>query len=240
MVGGDVGTQLHVVDVAHLEERLAWSGKLALLHVLGEDGAMDRRGDDGVVHLVFELRYLCYDATFLSCQAAVVAAYLFRGSGELTLEHHDLVVDVIHLLLVGCVLLHQFFETLALTLQIGDLLLDGSYLSTLAESLALCGRDVGEELLLFEIELEGIDATKLLSHAHVLSLIHMEGNEFASAFGRHDDFCGFKYTRSVILYIVVRASGAKHGCRCRYIECYFLHCFKILIVNYFAVIDGLQ
>ena len=99
-------------------------------------------------HLGVDAIHLGTDALALLGQGRVVAAYLVAGGLELAIEHLDLVIDVVKLLAWHGAILDELGKALALTLGVGDLLLDRRQLLVQVQLLTIGGRAVRRHLAL--------------------------------------------------------------------------------------------
>ena len=127
----DIGTQIHPLRISQLEERLARSHKLALLHILLQHSPRDGSLHTSALYLVGNLALLRAepfnlrtDAFALLRQTGVVAANLVARGFALAFQHFQLVVDVVQLLAGHSAIIHQLREPLPLALRIGNLLIN--------------------------------------------------------------------------------------------------------------------
>ena len=231
-----------MADVGYFEQWFTHSDKLALLDVLLQNGACDGGLDDGVGNLVVELALLHIDARLLRVdaldlridalslfgQTGIVAAYLVLCGAELLLEHTDLIVDLVNLLLWHGPVAQQLGVALPLASGIGNLLSDAGHLFLQVEPLAggrvargtqlsLVGTQLaagGLELLLLQHELRVVNLSHLGAGCQHLTLVHVKRCQLARCLGRHSDLGGLECAGGIKLLLLVAACGehCHHGC----------------------------
>ena len=162
--------------------------------------------------------YLCTDALALLGQAGVVAANLVACGLPLPLQHFNLIVNVVELLLGYGTIGDQLREALAFALGVGNLLINRRKLLLQVEAATVSSTACSTQLTFLRLQLFagllqliGVDASHHGSLLDGLSFADVDGLQFTRCLRRHGYFRCLEGASGIIFLFFVSASGKNEG-----------------------------